>query len=32
VRGIVEWHNGPEIEIASPDDIEVLPDLRETQK
>jgi len=32
VRGIVEWHNGPEIEIASPDDIEVLPDLRETQR
>jgi hypothetical protein len=32
VRGIVEWHNGPEIEIASPDDIEVVPDLRETQK
>lgn len=28
VRGIVEWHGGPEIEIASPDDIEVLPDLR----
>jgi hypothetical protein len=32
VRGIVEWHGGPEIEIASPDDIEVLPDLRPAQK
>jgi hypothetical protein len=32
VRGIVEWHNGPEIEIASPDDIEIVPDLRETQR
>jgi hypothetical protein len=32
VRGIVEWHNGPEIEIASPDDIEIVPDLRQTQK
>lgn len=32
VRGIVEWHNGPEIEIASPDEIEVLPDLRPAQK
>lgn len=31
VRGIVEWHGGPEIEIASPDDIEVLPDLRPAQ-
>jgi hypothetical protein len=29
VRGIIEWHNGPEIEIASPDDIETVPDLRE---
>lgn len=32
VRGIVEWHGGPEIEIGSPDDIEVLPDLRATQR
>ncbi|HEY7978297.1 MAG TPA: thermonuclease family protein [Rhizomicrobium sp.] len=32
VRGIVEWHGGPEIEIASPDDIEVLPDLRPAQR
>lgn len=32
VRGIVEWHGGPEIELASPDDIEVLPDLRRMQK
>jgi hypothetical protein len=32
VRGIIEWHNGPEIEIASPDDIEIVPDLRQTQK
>jgi endonuclease YncB( thermonuclease family) len=31
VRGIVEWHGGPEIEISSPDDIEVLPDLRPAQ-
>jgi micrococcal nuclease len=32
VRGIVEWHNGPEIELGSPDDIEVLPDLRPAQR
>jgi len=32
VRGIVEWHNGPQIELGSPDDIEVLPDLRPAQK
>jgi Staphylococcal nuclease homologue len=32
VRGIVEKMNGPEIEISSPDDIEVLPDLRPAQK
>ena len=32
VRGIIEWHNGPEIEIASPGDIEVLPDLRPAQR
>jgi hypothetical protein len=32
VRGIVEWHNGPEIEIASPDDIEIVPDLRPAQR
>jgi hypothetical protein len=31
VRGIVEWHGGPEIEVTSPDDIEVLPDLRPAQ-
>lgn len=32
VRGIVEWHGGPEIEIASPADIEIVPDLRPMQK
>ncbi|HEY2034482.1 MAG TPA: thermonuclease family protein [Rhizomicrobium sp.] len=32
VRGIIEWHNGPEIELGSPDDIEVLPDLRPAQR
>ena len=32
VRGIVEWHNGPEIEIASPDDIEIVADLRPAQR
>jgi len=32
VRGIVEWHGGPEIEVSSPDDIEVLPDLRPAQR
>lgn len=32
VRGIIEWHNGPEIQLGSPDDIEVLPDLRPAQK
>ncbi|MGN6515460.1 MAG: thermonuclease family protein, partial [Rhizomicrobium sp.] len=32
VRGVVEWHNGPEIEIASPSDIEVVPALRPAQR
>ena len=32
VRGIIGWHNGPEIEIASPDDIEIVPDLRPAQR
>ena len=32
VRGIIEWHNGPEIEIGSPANIEVLPDMRPAQK
>jgi hypothetical protein len=32
VRGVIEWHNGPEIEIASPDDIEIVPDLRPAQR
>jgi hypothetical protein len=26
VRGWVQWHNKPEIEVATPEDIEVLPD------
>lgn len=32
VRGIIEWHNGPEIEIASPSDIEIVPDIRPAQR
>jgi hypothetical protein len=32
VRGIVEWHGGPEIEIVSPADIEIVPDLSPAQR
>ncbi|HWA31701.1 MAG TPA: thermonuclease family protein [Rhizomicrobium sp.] len=32
VRGVIEWHDGPEIELASPEDIEIVPDIRPAQR
>ena len=32
VRGVVEWFHGPEIQIESPADIEIVPDLRPAQR
>jgi Staphylococcal nuclease homologue len=32
VRGVIEWHDGPEIELATPDDIEIVPDIRPAER